>query len=187
MVPLIIPWGPWIARNDSIFKDKSRTLVEIASKVVDIIVFYLDFDPPPRMWPVTMEHINQELPWGFFDGVVGGGPVRCGGGVVLHLDAQNYIHIRAGFGLGTNRFAELSALRLLMIKALEWVARSIQIFGDSKITINWANGSHRCNILHLIPLLDEILLIKRHFDFISFTHVYREINFIADILSKEVS
>ena len=74
-----------------------------------------------------------------------------------------------------------------MIKVLEWGARSIQIFGDSKLTINWAMGSHRCNILHLTPLLNEILLIKSHFDFICFTHVYKEINSTMDKLSKEVS
>ena len=36
-----------------------------------------------------------------------------------------------------------------------------------------------------MPLLDEVLLLKHHFDFISFTHVYRERNSIADRLSKE--
>jgi hypothetical protein len=36
-----------------------------------------------------------------------------------------------------------------------------------------------------MPLLDEVFLLKQHFDFISFTHVYRERNSIADKLSKE--
>ena len=78
---------------------------------------------------------------------MGGDLVCCGGGVVLHLDAQNYVHKKTGFGQGTNNFTELSALRLLMIKDLEWGAHSIQIFGDSKLTINWEMGSHICNIL----------------------------------------
>lgn len=74
-----------------------------------------------------------------------------------------------------------------MIKALEWEDRLIQIFGDSKLTIGWTMGSHICNILRFSPLLDEILLIKCHFDFISFTHVYRERNSTADKLSMEGS
>ena len=187
MVPLIISWGLWIAKNELIFKDKGSSPVEIALKAVGLIVFYTDSDPPPRMRSVTSKIINEELPWGFFDGVVGGDSVCCRGGLVLHLDAQKYVHIKAGFGQGTNNFAELSTLKLLMIKALEWGAHSIQIFGDSKLTINWAMGSHRCNILRLTPLLDEILFIKCHFDFISFTHVYRERNSTADKLSKEGS
>ena len=68
-----------------------------------------------------------------------GVPDRCGGGVVLYFDSQNYIFLKAGFGEGSNNFAKLNAIRLLMSKALEWGLWSIQIFGDSKITINWAN------------------------------------------------
>ena len=68
---------------------------------------------------------------------------------------------------------------------LEWSAQLIQVFGDSKLPIEWAMGSHRCNILRLSPILDKIFLLKCHFDYISFTHVYRERNTIADGLSKE--
>ena len=64
--------------------------------------------------------------------------------------------------------------------------------GDSVNTNLWglqdhyrANGTHRCNILRLTPLLDEVMLLKLHFDNISFSHVYREINTLEDRLSKE--
>ena len=63
--------------------------------------------------------------------------------------------------------------------------RNLQIFGDSKIVINWANGYQRCHIIRLIPLLEEILVLKQHFDFISITCVYRERNNLANKLSKE--
>lgn len=87
MIPLIISWGLWIARNDLIFKDKGRSHVEIATKAVGLILFYTYVDSPPRMRPVSLESINTKLPWSFFNGSVGGDPVRCSGGVVLHLDA----------------------------------------------------------------------------------------------------
>jgi len=61
----------------------------------------------------------------------------------------------------------------------------LQIFGDSKIIINWANSFQHCHIVRLLPLLEEVLNLKHHFDFISLTHVYRESNFLADRLSKE--
>ena len=123
--------------------------------------------------------------WGFFDGAMGGVLDRCGGRVVLYFDSQNYLFFKTRLGVGSNNFVELSALRLLMSKALERGVRSIQIFGDSKIIINWANGFQQCHILRLMPLLDEVLLLKHHFDFISFTHVYRERNTTTDRLSKE--
>ena len=39
--------------------------------------------------------------------------------------------------------------------------------------------------MRLIPLLDDALDIKQCFDSITFTHVFREINGLADSLSKE--
>ena len=58
----------------------------------------------------------------------------------MFFNLHNYITFKEGLGLGSNNFAELSALRLLMTKALEWDVRNLQIFGDSKIIINLANG-----------------------------------------------
>ena len=65
-----------------------------------------------------------------------GDPIRCGGGIVLHLDEWNSVHCKAGLGSGTKNFAEISALRLLLITALEWGVHSLQVFGDSKIVID---------------------------------------------------
>lgn len=72
-----------------------------------------------------------------------------------------------------------------MTKDMEWGVHMLQIFGDSKIIINWENGFQRCHIIRLMPLLEEVMLLKQHFDYISFTHVYRERNIIVDKLSKE--
>lgn len=119
-----------------IFKDLTKTPSEIAIKVVGITEFYLDLAPSTRVQPIVQELINEDIPWGYFDGVVGGVPDRCGGGAVLHFDMQNYLFFKARFGEGRNNFVELSALRFLMSKALEWGVQSIQIFGDSKIIIN---------------------------------------------------
>ena len=125
------------------------------------------------------------MPWGLFDGAAGGDPIRCVGGAALYFNAQNYLLFKARFGEGSNNFVELNALRLLLTKALEWGVQSIQIFGDFEIIINWENGIKRCHILRLMPLLDEVLLLKLHFDYISFTHVYRERSSLVDRLSKE--
>lgn len=61
----------------------------------------------------------------------------------------------------------------------------LQIFWDSKIIINWENGFQHCDIIRPFPLLEEVLTLKQHFDFISLTHVYRERNLVDDKLSKE--
>jgi hypothetical protein len=45
-----------------ILKDRLRTPVEIATKAVGIIVFFLDTASPSRIQPIVQEHINQEIP-----------------------------------------------------------------------------------------------------------------------------
>jgi ribonuclease HI len=50
---------------------------------------------------------------------------------------------RRGLGDGTNNYSELMALKLLLLFSLEKGCRSLQVFGDSLVIINWANGIHR--------------------------------------------
>ena len=98
---------------------------------------------------------------------------------------ENSIQFQGGFGEGTNNFAELRDLRLLLLKTLEWGVTSLQVFGDSRVILDWARGNTICNILHLRPLLEEVKLISSRFNLITFVHVYRERNHVADKLSKE--
>ena len=185
IIPLIISWVIWITRNSLIFEDRRSSNLDIASKAAGIILFFSDGEKPPRAREVSAEAINKELPWGYFDGAVEGDPSRCGASIVLHLDVRNSIKCKEGLGSSTNNFAETSALRLLLIMALEWGVHLLQVFGDSKIVIDWADGTSRCGITRLSPILDEIFILKNHFDFISLSRIYRERNSIADGLSKE--
>lgn len=147
IIPLIISWGIWIARNNLIFEDIRCSEVEIATMAASLILFFSDVESHTRVREVFEENINVEIPWGYFDGAAEGDPVRCGGGIVLHLDDHNSVYCKAGLGSGTNNFTEISALRLLLITALEWGVHSLQVFGDSKIVIDWAVGTRRCNII----------------------------------------
>lgn len=79
MVPLIISWGIWIARNECIFKDSHRSVLEIVSKVVGLIVFFSDIDALPHQCLCSAVQIDENIPWAFFDGADGGDPVCCGG------------------------------------------------------------------------------------------------------------
>jgi hypothetical protein len=55
------------------------------------------------------------------------------------------------------------------------------------LVINWENGVQRFHVMLLLPLVEEVLLLKSQFEIISFKHVYRERNHFADRLSKEAS
>lgn len=157
----------------------------IVANAIGILAHFPQYKEAPRIRQVQEEVINKEIPWGYFDGAAQGNPTLCGGGAALYFSDQNYITYKEGLGEGTNNFAELRALRLLITKAMEWCCRSLQIFKDSMIIINWENGIQRCHIIKLLPFPEEIFLFEQHFDSLTITHVYRERNRLADSLSKE--
>ena len=53
------------------------------------------------------------------------------------------------------------------------------------LVIEWAKETVQCHVMILLPILEEVFRIKHQFNHISFTHVYRERNGVADQLSKE--
>ena len=59
------------------------------------------------------------------------------------------------------------------------------MLGDSKLLIDWENGKCRPTHLALGPIVPRVLEVKLQFEFISFSHIYREFNSKADTLSKD--
>lgn len=53
-------------------KKITKTPSEIVIKVVGIANHFLDLVPKVRYHPILQENINHDIPWGFFDVVVGG-------------------------------------------------------------------------------------------------------------------
>jgi len=90
-----------------------------------------------------------------------------------------------GLGDRTNNFAKLIMLRHFLYFALENGCHHIQIFGDSKLIINWFNQQSSCHMHTLRNILDETLLLKSQFDYISCHHIYRERNQVSNRLSME--
>jgi ribonuclease HI len=73
---------------------------------------------------------------------MGGG----GGGGCLFLTEQHFFHLRAGLGPSTNNYAEIQALKLLLLFAAEKGVSTLQVFGDSLIIIKWEN---QAQIFHM--------------------------------------
>jgi hypothetical protein len=42
-----------------------------------------------------------------------------GGGVVLHFTKNHYFHIKMGYGRGTNNYAKILSMKLLLLYAME--------------------------------------------------------------------
>ena len=60
-----------------------------------------------------------------------------------------------------------------------------QIYGDSLVIINWAKGSTALSPTDLVHWCKETKKLFTSFQALSFTHIYREHNRLADRLSKD--
>ena len=82
---------------------------------------------------VVNEQIDKESPWGYFDGLATGVPQICGAGGILYLSDEHFFAFSAGLGMGTNNYAELLALKLLITLALKQGVQTLHIFGYSQL------------------------------------------------------
>ena len=68
---------------------------------------------------VVNEHIDKSYPWAYFDGSVARVPQICGAGGILFLTDGHFFTFSARLGQGTNNYAELLALKLLILLSLQ--------------------------------------------------------------------
>ena len=101
--------------------------------------------------------LDHSKPWAFFDGASQNN--MSGGGAILHLSESHFFTLSMGLGEGTNNFAELMSLKLLLIFALEKGCTSLNCFGDSMNVINWIKQTQECRNLRLVNLLSSIRVI----------------------------
>ena len=133
---------------------------------------------------IFVEEIDQTYAWGYFDGSAAGDPMICGAGGILFISDSHYVSFKAGLGLGTNNYAELCALKLLLRLSRKYNLDKIQVFGDSQLVINWASGKYRLLNLDLAMILQDVHCLVDSHDYVSLKHIYRERNFKADSLAK---
>jgi len=127
--------------------------------------------------------IDKSKPWGFLDGASQND--LCGEGGLLYLSNDHFFEISFGLGEGSNNFAELMSLKMLLIFAAEKGCQNLALFGDSVNVINWVNGIQQCKHIRLANLLILVRELMSSFDTIICRHVYRENNDRADKASKE--
>jgi len=172
-----------LARNNAIFNDKPCLPEITAVQSVGIFKSLPEHLRAAKQRRVLEVEIDQARPWAFFDGASQNNV--CGGGAVLHLNESHHFTLSMGLGAGTNNYAELLSLKLLLIFALEKGCTSLTCFGDSMNVVNWIQRTQDCRNLRLGNLLSEIRLIILRYDNFICQHVYRENNQEANQASKE--
>jgi ribonuclease HI len=78
-----------------------------------------------------------------------------------------------GLGAGTNNYAELMSLKLLLLFAKEKNVNSIQVFGDSQMVVKWVWNLHQCHNIIFLPILEEVQRLVASFDSFDIHHVFQ--------------
>lgn len=77
---------------------------------------------------------------GFFDGASQGRGALCGAGGFIRLGNMPSFSLRMGGGGGSNNRGGILGLWTVLVFARSRHLDVLEIFGDSKVIIDWANG-----------------------------------------------
>jgi hypothetical protein len=123
---------------------------------------------------VEAKFVDHSQPWSYFDGASQKNGQNCGGGAVIYLTNTHYFNLSMGLGSGTNNYAGLMTLKLLLNFLGERGIETLQIFGDSMVVLNWIRKTQACHNIRLHPLLDEVFTILNSYRQFFACDIYRE-------------
>ncbi|MDP2708634.1 MAG: ribonuclease HI family protein [bacterium] len=119
----------------------------------------------------------------FTDGGARGNPGPAGIGAVILDERGNAVaEISEYIGEATNNQAEYRALLAGLTKAKELGGQELEVFLDSELVVKQLNREYRVKDKYLAPLFVSVYNISLCFKKISFRHIRREKNTLADKL-----
>jgi len=119
----------------------------------------------------------------YTDGGARGNPGPAGMAVVIYDENGKLIGQHSKFiGRATNNQAEYKALIFGLEKAKNLRAKEIRCFLDSELIARQLTGQYRVKDKGLKPLFAQILKLTNNFDSVTFRHIPREENKLADKL-----
>ena len=128
-----------MARNNFCFQDKDCTPAITDSNACAFLSTFPHHIRATRQKEVLVVELDKSKPWGFFDGAAHNNV--CGGGALLYLSETHLFELSTGLGEGSNNFAEIMSLKLLLVFAAEKGVKTLHFMGDSLNVINWINGT----------------------------------------------
>lgn len=117
----------------------------------------------------------------YSDGGSRGNPGPSAAGFVL-LNSTNEVIAQGGeyLGITTNNQAEYHGVRLALEKALELGYKKVDVRVDSMLVVNQMKGLYKIKNRELWPINERIRALMEKFDRVTFTHVNRQFNQLAD-------
>ncbi len=118
----------------------------------------------------------------YCDGGARGNPGPAGIGFILHLPEAPMVQRGEYIGEVTNNVAEYRALIAGLTRAQQAAITELEIFLDSELVVRQMRGEYRVKDAKLKPLFAEAQQLAAQFRPITFTHIPREKNAVADKL-----
>lgn len=119
----------------------------------------------------------------YTDGASRGNPGKASYGFVIFNEDKKKIYEEGKYlGIKTNNFAEYTAV----VKALEYVSeklpkvKEIKFLMDSKLVAEQLSGRYKIKSPNLIPLVSQIQDLLDSLEKVSYKHIPRSMNFLAD-------
>jgi ribonuclease HI/pterin-4a-carbinolamine dehydratase len=160
----------WLSTHDAgdVVTDKDK---EFAARVDALLK-----QPDATFAPPSVKEIKL-----YADGGSRGNPGHSASGYVL-LDMDDNILLKSGVYLGitTNNQAEYQALKFGLEQAQKLGAREVNVFMDSLLVINQMKGIFKVKNRDLWPIHESIKERAKSFKKVTYTHVPRELNKLAD-------
>ena len=103
---------------------------------------------------------------------------------MIYLSETHFFSFSVGYGLSSNTRAELLALWSILQVCYLMGLPIQRIYGDSMVIISWVNGLSALEIATLKHWCDDISTLRQLVPPVSFNHIFREHNTLADGLSK---
>ena len=123
----------------------------------------------------------------YSDGGSRGNPGPSASGFVIMSSKQEVLHQGGVYlGITTNNQAEYHGVRLGLEKALSIGAHNVDFRVDSLLVVNQLNGMYTVKNRDLWPIHERIKDLITQFDKVTFQHVRREFNQLADGMVNKI-
>lgn len=164
--------------------ESAKLLLGISQQEVTTLEKDVLIDNPAGEEPSTVDVDHLIV---YSDGGSRGNPGPSASGFVIMNQNQDVIH-QGGMYLGitTNNQAEYHGVRLGLEKALEMGAKTVDFRMDSLLVVNQLTGIYKIKNRDLWPINQRIKEIAQEFDAVTFSHVRREFNQLADGMVNKI-
>jgi ribonuclease HI len=131
--------------------------------------------------------ITEEMPYKlYFDGKAEPNPGKGSGGAVCYNGLEEVFRVGKYLPQTTNNQAEYIGLIIGLKECIKLGIKSVEVFGDSNLVIEQSAGRWKVNNEILQGLNAQVKTLVKEFSSITFTHILRNKNTVADEITNIV-